>query len=573
MGLRRLRDQRLDLRTPRRGDVGDGRARHRDALPHGARSSTFRGALERGDVIVGGRRRAASSGSSPRCCASTTSSRRRPASGRARRRPSTALSPARSRPVRSCCCATRPVDGAPVLPLDPGAERSRCSAASPTRSTSATAGRATCGISSAAPSSTACAPPSQASSHDDGERRRRAPRRSPPAPTSPWSSSATPTSTRASTSAQADRRPRRAHSRRADEPEVVDALRSDGSPRSRRRRSRRIDARRATGFGIGRRPRRRSACPTADVALIRAVAAANPRTVVVIQAGSAVVVSEWVDAVPAVVQSWYGGARLGPASPTSCSARSTRRPDCPSAFPSTRPTSGLRPRRHVVPLRPLARLVASRPDGRGAAFPFGFGLSYTTFALEDVNVALDRGRDQIEGAVANTGDRDGADVVQVYDELPDPERPGTARRLRRVEVAAGARNRSASSSPSAASNAGTQRPTPGCPLRDATASSSAGAPSTRTAITSISTSDHSRWTPHPGGHGRLSCVRFTTGEWSLDPQIVAGTHGCGRHAAGRVWGRRRHGRHHDDIGEHHHDFGCCEPDRGQHVLAGERREL
>src|SRR5205823_4600797 len=49
-----------------------------------------------------------------------------------------------------------------------------------------------------------------------------------------------------------------------------------------------------------------------DGELIRAVAAANPRTVVVIQAGSAVVVGEWIGAVPAVVQAWYGGCRAGP---------------------------------------------------------------------------------------------------------------------------------------------------------------------------------------------------------------------------------------------------------------------
>ena len=55
-----------------------------------------------------------------------------------------------------------------------------------------------------------------------------------------------------------------------------------------------------------------AAASRGDVALIRAVAAANPRTVVVIQAGSAVVATEWIDAVPAVVQAWYGGCPAGP---------------------------------------------------------------------------------------------------------------------------------------------------------------------------------------------------------------------------------------------------------------------
>jgi beta-glucosidase len=49
-----------------------------------------------------------------------------------------------------------------------------------------------------------------------------------------------------------------------------------------------------------------------DVELIRTVAAANPRTVVAIQAGSAVVATDWIDAVPAVVQAWYAGSQAGP---------------------------------------------------------------------------------------------------------------------------------------------------------------------------------------------------------------------------------------------------------------------
>jgi beta-glucosidase len=49
-----------------------------------------------------------------------------------------------------------------------------------------------------------------------------------------------------------------------------------------------------------------------DVALVRTVAAANPRTVVAIQAGSAVVATDWIDAVPAVVQAWYAGSQAGP---------------------------------------------------------------------------------------------------------------------------------------------------------------------------------------------------------------------------------------------------------------------
>lgn len=68
----------------------------------------------------------------------------------------------------------------------------------------------------------------------------------------------------------------------------------------------------AGGFGVGG-DRRSLHLAAADVELIRAVAAANPRTVVVIQSGSATVISEWIEAVPAVVQAWYGGWAAGSA--------------------------------------------------------------------------------------------------------------------------------------------------------------------------------------------------------------------------------------------------------------------
>jgi beta-glucosidase len=74
---------------------------------------------------------------------------------------------------------------------------------------------------------------------------------------------------------------------------------------------------------------------------------------------------------------------------------------------------------------------------RAPAFPFGFGLSYTTFAVEDVAVTRDGEHVVATGTVRNTGDRDGADVVQLYAELPDPDAPDRLVGFARVEVAAG----------------------------------------------------------------------------------------------------------------------------------------
>ncbi|MEZ5271867.1 MAG: glycoside hydrolase family 3 N-terminal domain-containing protein [Ilumatobacteraceae bacterium] len=178
-----------------------------------------------------------------------------------------------------------------------------------------------------------------------------------------------------------------------------------------------------------------------DVALIHAVAAANPRTIVAIQAGSAVITTEWNDAVPAIVQAWYGGAEAGTGladvlfGVVNPSARlpftvPTDEADLPAfdadatTFTYDRWHGWWRAARLAIP----------------PAYPFGFGLSYTTFAITDATAAVTPGAAAIvvTGQVANTGSRDGADVVQVYATLPDPAAPQRLVGFARIEAAAGA---------------------------------------------------------------------------------------------------------------------------------------
>jgi beta-glucosidase len=175
-----------------------------------------------------------------------------------------------------------------------------------------------------------------------------------------------------------------------------------------------------------------------DVELIRAVSAANPRTVVAIEAGSAVVMTEWIESVPAVVQCWYGGGQAGPGL-------------ADVLFGDVNPSARLP---FSVPVRETDLPAFDRDathvrydrwhgwwhlenSGRTPAFPFGFGLSYTTFALRDIAIGAEGAHLVVRGSVTNTGARDGADVVQVYAELPDPDRPKRLVGFARVEVAAG----------------------------------------------------------------------------------------------------------------------------------------
>ncbi len=176
-----------------------------------------------------------------------------------------------------------------------------------------------------------------------------------------------------------------------------------------------------------------------DVELVRAAVAANPRTVVVLQGGSAIVASEWAGDVPAVVHAFYGGSEAGPG--------------LADVLVGAVEPSGRLPFSVPVDEADLPAFdrdaTTARYDrwhgwwhlartGRAPAFPFGYGLSYTTFALGEAAVSVDGDGVTVSATVRNTGGRDGADVVQVYAELPDPETPARLVGFRRVEVGAGA---------------------------------------------------------------------------------------------------------------------------------------
>ncbi|MFP5487007.1 MAG: glycoside hydrolase family 3 C-terminal domain-containing protein [Acidimicrobiia bacterium] len=175
-----------------------------------------------------------------------------------------------------------------------------------------------------------------------------------------------------------------------------------------------------------------------DEALIRTVAATNPRTVVVIQAGSAVIVSGWIDRVAAVVQAWYGGQQAGIGLADvlfGAENPSGRLPFTVPTDPAHLPDF-VRDADHVVYDRWHGWWRAERL-GHEPQFPFGFGLSYTTFEVTDVAVHETADRCVVGCTVVNTGERDGADVVQVYARFADPEVPPRLVGFRRVEVPAG----------------------------------------------------------------------------------------------------------------------------------------
>ena len=143
----------------------------------------------------------------------------------------------------------------------------------------------------------------------------------------------------------------------------------------------------AEGFSPGGDRARLTLHPR-DEALIQAVAAANPRTVVAIMAGSAVITEAWRERVPAILMLWYPGMEGGNALADILLGQVNPSGRLPCTFPASDDGPAvLRPRRDGDHLRPLARLPQARARREQAAFPFGFGLSYTSFAWSDLRLA------------------------------------------------------------------------------------------------------------------------------------------------------------------------------------------
>lgn len=167
--------------------------------------------------------------------------------------------------------------------------------------------------------------------------------------------------------------------------------------------------------------------------LIAAVAAANPNTIVVLNTGSAVTMP-WVDSVKGIVEEWYPGQEDGNASAAVLFGDVNPSGKLPVTFPrslSDVPASSPQQWPGVNGQVQYAEglLVGYRwYDAKQITplFPFGYGLSYTTFSFSNLTMepqpASYNSTITVDAEVANTGSRAGAEVVQLY--LGDPATTG-----------------------------------------------------------------------------------------------------------------------------------------------------
>jgi beta-glucosidase len=203
--------------------------------------------------------------------------------------------------------------------------------------------------------------------------------------------------------------------------------------------------------------------------LIEAVAAANPKTIVVLETGSPATMP-WIDKVAGVVEAWYPGIRgaealanllTGEVNPTSKLAITFPKSDADLPHPTlVLPPPASQPQR-PAPGADISSFMAMMAKGlppfetyydeklkvgykwydaekKPVLFPFGFGLSYTTYAYSGLSV---KGGESVEVSftVRNTGKRAGTEIAQVYASLPDAagEPPKRLIGWARVELAPG----------------------------------------------------------------------------------------------------------------------------------------
>jgi beta-glucosidase len=168
--------------------------------------------------------------------------------------------------------------------------------------------------------------------------------------------------------------------------------------------------------------------PDNQDALIEEVAAANPRTIVVLETGTAVTMP-WIDRVAGVVEAWYAGSAghkalanvlVGGVNPTGKLAISFPKSEKDLPHPVISP---MPPRDETMNYTvhydegPKVGYKWYEAEKKQPLFAFGFGLSYTAFAYSGLSV--DSNAKTVTFTIKNTGNRAGTEIGEVYATLPN----------------------------------------------------------------------------------------------------------------------------------------------------------
>jgi len=167
--------------------------------------------------------------------------------------------------------------------------------------------------------------------------------------------------------------------------------------------------------------------PSEQIELIKRTVKQNPNTIVVLINGSPLPMSDWIDSVPSVVEAWYGGMEVGTAIANVLFGDVNPSGKLPLTFPKKLSDSPAHKSERTFPgveekvFYDEGIYVGYRHFDKEKIeplFPFGYGLSYTTFNYENLKLNKEKfsKNDTITVSVdiVNTGNRSGMEVIQLY---------------------------------------------------------------------------------------------------------------------------------------------------------------
>jgi beta-glucosidase len=167
--------------------------------------------------------------------------------------------------------------------------------------------------------------------------------------------------------------------------------------------------------------------PLEQIELIKRTVKQNPNTIVVLINGSPIAMNDWIDSIPSVIEAWYGGMEVGKAIANVLFGDVNPSGKLPLTFPKKLSDSPAHKSERTFPgvkekvFYDEGIYVGYRyfdKEQIEPLFPFGYGLSYTTFNYE--NLKLDKEKftknDTVTVSVdiVNTGNRSGAEIIQLY---------------------------------------------------------------------------------------------------------------------------------------------------------------
>lgn len=175
------------------------------------------------------------------------------------------------------------------------------------------------------------------------------------------------------------------------------------------------------------RDRTNLSLPANQDLIVSNVVAANPKTIVVLKTGGPVLMP-WLEQIPAVLEIWYPGEEDGNVMADLLFGKANPSGKLPMTFPTSEAETPVSTPQQYPGVNGDAiysekLLVGYRwYDAKNVEplFPFGFGLSYTTFAVTNLTVTpyVTNENVQVTVDISNTGSRAGAEVVQVYVAAP-----------------------------------------------------------------------------------------------------------------------------------------------------------